>query len=99
MDAKTLARFSKRVLMGSVAVAVIGYGCEDLSLRYGIPKGRSTTGQIELEQYYAVPLKNGKTEFFPEGHSSETCVYAIFPHLGYSPCWYLARQKTKRINL
>ncbi len=40
----------------------------------------------------AIPEKNGKTEYEIDARNPEqtvTCVHSIFPHYGYSPCWYV----------
>jgi hypothetical protein len=38
----------------------------------------------------AVWLKSGKTEFMLDKPQTQTCVRALFPQLGYKPCWWLA---------
>lgn len=68
------------------------------SLRFSIPK-REPYGSIEVDSYYAVPLKNGKTEFDPLPSIQQTCVNSLFPHYGYPPCWYVRRHTEKRINV
>ena len=40
----------------------------------------------------AIPEKSGKTEYEVDAQNPEqtiTCVHALFPHRGYSPCWYV----------
>jgi hypothetical protein len=40
----------------------------------------------------AIPEKNGKTEYEVDSQNPQqtvTCVHALFPHSGYSPCWYV----------
>ncbi len=40
----------------------------------------------------AIPEKNGKTEYQVDAQNPEqivTCVHSLFPHYGYSPCWYV----------
>jgi hypothetical protein len=41
---------------------------------------------------FAIPEKNGKTEYEVDAQNPEqtiTCVHSLFPHSGYSPCWYV----------
>ena len=85
------------VLAVVVAIALI-YAGEDLSLRYRIPRGRQVLGAVTVQRYDAIPKKNGKVEFAYEEPVSETCVHALFPHLGYAPCWYLQRHSEQRIG-
>ena len=54
---------------------------------------------VQINKFYAVPQKDGKTSFEPGEPETQTCVDSIFPHLGYSPCWYLKRHKTQQVNL
>jgi hypothetical protein len=54
---------------------------------------------VQINKFYAVPQKDGKTSFEPGEPETQTCVDGIFPHLGYSPCWYLRRHRNQQINL
>ena len=42
--------------------------------------------------------KNGRLEVFYNQPQSEVCVYALFPHAGYRPCWYAVRNKVRTIG-
>ena len=44
------------------------------------------TGTCQISKLYAVPQKDGKTEYEAGEPETQTCVNAIFPHLGYNPC-------------
>jgi hypothetical protein len=46
-----------------------------------------------------VQQKDGKTEYEEGDPETQTCVNSLFPHLGYSPCWYLRRHKLLQVNL
>lgn len=87
-----------RILVVAVVSLVIVYVGDDLSVRYRIPKGRQPLGTVTIQRYDAIPEKNGKTEFAFENPVIQTCVYSLFPHLGYQPCWYLGRHSEQRIN-
>ncbi len=62
-------------------------------------RGAAAYAQVKVEQYYAVPLKNGKTEIMPLDPETETCIHAIFPHFGYTPCWRIQGRREKRIEM
>ena len=47
--------------------------------------------------YYATLLKNGRLNIFYNQPQTEVCVYALFPHAGYRPCWYAVREKVRTI--
>jgi hypothetical protein len=83
-----------RILIGlSVAVALLYLG-DGLLLHFR----HDPLGLVVVERYDAIPEKNGKTEFAFEEPTNQTCVRALFPHMGYPPCWYLRRHSEQRIN-
>jgi hypothetical protein len=84
-------------VIGLVVVAAFYLG-EDLSVRYHIPRSREPLGQVTVRRYGAIPQKAGKTEFIYEEPLVETCVHALFPHMGFAPCWYLGRRGEQRVN-
>ena len=89
----------KRILLVALLSLLIVYLGDYLSVRCRIPKTRNPFGTVKVQRYYAVGMKNRKTEFMflePENH---VCVRSLFPHLGYSPCWYLSRRNVKRIDI
>jgi hypothetical protein len=62
-------------------------------------KGSGGLATVQVQPYYAVPLRSGKTEFMLLPPENRTCVHALFPHFGYSPCWYLSGKREQRINM
>ena len=89
----------KRILLIIGLSLFLLYLGDYLSVRYRIPKSRSQFGVVKIQRYYAVGLKSGKTEFMFLAPENQACVHSLFPHLGYSPCWYLSRRKVKRIDI
>jgi hypothetical protein len=49
-----------------------------------------------VQFYYAIEEKNGKTEYDCQPPQPDTCVNALFPHAGYSPCRYERKQQKKQ---
>ena len=88
----------KRTLGGMLLAAVLVYVGDDLAVRLPIPKSRNPYGTVQIRSYYAIPQKDRKTEFYSGDKETDTCVHALFPHFGYNPCWYLERQKVRRID-
>jgi hypothetical protein len=68
-------------------------------VRYRIPSSREPFATVEVQPYYAVPLKGGKTEFMFLKPENQVCVRSLFPHLGHNPCWYVRRHRDKPINI
>jgi hypothetical protein len=88
----------KRLLIAVVFVLSLPYVADYSVLRYRIARN-SAFGTVTIKPYYAVPLKGNKTEFIFIPPETQSCIHSLFPHLGYSPCWYLSRQTRKRIDM
>lgn len=87
-------RVKRRVLISVVVVLAGGYVTDYLVLHYrGQPRG-----SVIIQRYDAIAEKNNKTEFDFEAPITQSCVHSVFPHMGYEPCWYLARHSEQRIN-
>jgi hypothetical protein len=91
-----LKRILKRILLAILLAIAAVYGGDGLVAKLRGTKAFST---VEVQAYYAVPLKNGKTEIMMLDPESRTCVRSLLPHFGYSPCWYLDGRKQQRINM
>ena len=90
-----LARFFERIAVAVVALLIIWYVGDYLSLKMR----HTPLGTVRITRFYAVPQKDGKTSFEPAQSEDQTCVNSMFPHMGYSPCWYLKRERNQQINL
>jgi hypothetical protein len=85
---------AKRILIGVVLFLVPLYGGDYLYVRVRLlhPKPADPFESIKSLRVLAIPEKNGKTEYEVDAQNPEqtvTCVHALFPHDGYSPCWYV----------
>lgn len=87
-----------RLLISALALMAALYVGDDLSVRYRIPKSRQPFSTVTIRRFDAISEKNNKTEYVYEDPVAVTCVRSLFPHLGYSPCWYLSRHAEQRIN-
>lgn len=67
-----------------------------IEYRLGHPTGADALGTVTF--YYATMLKNGRLEVFYSQPQSEVCVYSLFPHAGYRPCWYAGRSKVRTVS-
>jgi len=92
-------KLARRILAIALLFVAVLYACDYLSVRYHIPHNRNPLGVVKVQPYYAVPLKNKKTELMFLDPQEETCIHSLFPHLGYRPCWYVSRQSKKRIDM
>lgn len=89
----------KRALKIVVATLALLYLGDYLSVRYRIPNHREPLTTVQIDVYYAIRLKGHKTEFLRVEPETETCVYSLFPQIGYLPCWYVARHKQKWVEI
>lgn len=87
--------------MALLAIVYIG-DYVALRVRAAFPRLGSAFDTVQMMRLYAIPLNSGKTEYELDARQPEatlTCVRALFPHLGYSPCWYLRRNSQKPIPM
>jgi hypothetical protein len=51
-----------------------------------------------VQKLLAVPPKDQKTEYIADPPHAQQCVHSLFPQLGLTPCWYLARHAIQQVN-
>lgn len=91
-----LVRLGRLVLILILLVAVVFVG-DYLSVRF--PGSRNPFGTVAVQPYYAIHLKNKKTEFdFDVPPQTNVCVHSLFPHMGYPACWFASRKTVQRID-
>jgi len=96
--------FVRRTLISAIALVAIIYSGDYLvvRLRASYPRLGAAFGSVHMDRLYAIPLKNGNVEYELDARQPEvtvTCVRALFPHLGYQPCWYVRRNSQKPIPM
>lgn len=90
---------SLRVVGIAGLLVLITYAGDYVSVRYRIPKSRDPFSTVTVQPYYAIHQKNGRTEYDFAQPENQVCVRSLFPHFGYSPCWYVKRHTDKRIDI
>jgi hypothetical protein len=95
----TASRLSQRIVVIALVSFCLAYICDYFSVRYRIAKHSNPFEDLEIHPYYAVPQKNGRTQFLFDEPRAERCVESLFPHFGDSPCWYLRRRTQRRIDI
>jgi hypothetical protein len=89
----------RRFIVAALALVALVYAGDYLSVRFRIPRGRNPFGSVTVQVSYSVMKKDGKPDYYFQPPQAETCVRSLFPHLGYTPCWYLNRHKNQQINM
>ena len=98
-----MRRVFKRGLLVVLGFVALVYVVDYVQLRYRIWDGKQPYGTVTVQVLYAIsekaPQGTNKTEYTSGDARDETCVNSLFPHFGYSPCWYLRRHTEKRVNI
>jgi hypothetical protein len=94
----------RRAAVLVVALAAIVYAGDYavVRLRVASPRMGNAFDSVQVVRLLAIPLKNGRVDYELDATQPEatvTCVRALFPHLGYQPCWYVRRQSQKPIPM
>jgi hypothetical protein len=81
-----LATIAKRALAGALLLLGLVYAGDYSWVRYRIayPKAGEAFGSQVMERLYAIPQKNGATEYEFDARQPEVntpCVHSLFPHL------------------
>ena len=90
-----MKRIVVRTISGIVAAVFVAYGVDDVYVR------------IRHEPYADVPVNRvlvvqdnfNKTEYDRTDPATERCVYALFPHGGHNPCWYVMRHQNQFVKV
>jgi hypothetical protein len=80
----------QRTAVVLLAALVAAYAGDWLVYRYHAAHGNAFDS-VTVNQFIAVPLKNGKYEIDYVGSQPQACVRTIFPWAGDDPCWWLRR--------
>jgi hypothetical protein len=84
----------KRILTAMLAALALLYFADYLFLRVRLlhAKPAEPLETLKALRLLAIPEKNGKTSYEVDSQNPEqtvTCAHSLFPHYGYSPCWYV----------
>jgi hypothetical protein len=93
--------FLRITLVALISAIVIVYAGDYVSVRYRMTKNKDGDPfeSMKIEPTYGIPHKNGSAEIVIGDPVVETCVHSLFPHMGYTPCWYLNRTSKNIIML
>ncbi len=79
-----------------VLVSLMGltFAADDLWSRF---RGRPVE-QVKVDRIYADVTHWNYVEYSIGTPVMETCLEALMPHFGYTPCWYLKRHPIRQIG-
>jgi hypothetical protein len=93
--AATFMHYAVRALVVVLLLLGVAFSYDYIQLR----RNQNAFGSVTISRFYAVTLKNKKTDFSYGEPQVQACVNSIFPHYGYYPCWYLRRHNVQQINI
>src|SRR5262249_19321670 len=93
-----------RIVLGSVALLACVYLYDYLSVRHRMShlKQGDPFDTVTSARVLAIPQKGNRVEYALDVLSpmeSEPCVHSLFPHFGYTPCWYVNRKMQNPIPM
>jgi hypothetical protein len=94
--ANVLKKLEWLVIAIAVAIAAVYAGDYFLAAhRMSGPQGADDLGSVTVVPTYVIPHKDGRAEIIVGDATTQTCIHSLFPHFGYTPCWYLNRKQPK----
>src|SRR5215472_9802302 len=95
---------AKRILSAVLIVSAASYGGDFLWFRFRMLHARPSDPLETLKtlRVLAIPEKGGKTSYEIDQQNPEqtvTCVHSLFPHAGFSPCWYVQPRLSQPIQM
>jgi hypothetical protein len=94
-----IKRILGRIVFGALGMLALAFAGDYISVRFGIPGHREQFDSFEVRHFYAVKLKNRKTDYSFDKPQPMECVNSLFPHFGDQPCWYVKRHPVIQVNL
>ena len=92
----------RRTLRNGALVLLVAagavYGGDYVSARFGWPGNRQVFDEMRVDQLYTATNRWNEVEWSHTDPVMERCVYALFPHFGNVPCWYLKRHPIRIHN-
>ena len=83
------------VLSSLCGLVTVAFTADYFVFRCRVARGHSPYATVTVQEYYVIQEKNSRTEYVYRDTQQDTCIIALFPHSGYTPCWY-ARKHTER---
>lgn len=93
----TLKKWAGCTLVALLAALSLLYAGDYLDVRYRMTRDQAGNpfDVVTIQPTYVIAEKGGKGEIILGQPQTQTCVHSLFPHYGYSPCWYLMHENGK----
>jgi hypothetical protein len=89
--------YLKQIVLALLALLAIVYVYDFISVRRRMSANKpgDPFDTVTYPHLLAIPQKGNKIDYELDAQSpmeTESCVHALFPHYGYTPCWYVRRR-------
>ncbi len=88
-------RIVLKILTAIALPTLVAYGFDDLYARLR----RQPYADVKIERMLATDQKFNQVGYERLDPVTERCVFALFPHAGHNPCWYVMRHTSRIINI
>lgn len=86
------------MLLGLVGLLALVYVFDWIAVAFRIPGNREIYGDVRVDQVFTDTNKYKELEYSIGNTVTERCVFALFPHSGFRPCWYVTRHTMNVTN-
>jgi hypothetical protein len=90
-----VSRQFKKIVIGALASVALLYAFDDLYARVR----KNQFASVQVSRMYKMKNRWNETEYSVAGREYQKCIYSLFPHFGYNPCWYLNSHPMQYINI
>jgi hypothetical protein len=103
-DKPRLRLFAKRAFVGLFLGLLVTFIFDYVYFRIRMihPQPSNPVETFTSPRLYAIAVKGGKVDYeLDEQNPEQTwiCTHSLFPHAGYSPCWYLKPKSRQPIPM
>lgn len=84
-----------KIAIVAVSITAVVFGGDDLYARWR----HEPFADVHIDRILAVSEKFNKIDYERTDPITERCVYSLFPHFGYNPCWYVTRHTLRFIKI
>ena len=85
----------RRLLLAAISLTILVYGGDALYARLR----HAPYKDVHIDRFLAIAEKFNKVDYERTDPITERCIYSLFPHFGYNPCWYVTRHTLRFINV
>jgi hypothetical protein len=98
ISGRKIGRIALLIVCGITLSLGLAYLGDFAVAHYRAARHGNVFDTVNVDVFYVIQQKSGRTEFSYAGSQTQTCSRSLFPQLGLTPCWYLRRHNFKHIE-